>query len=109
MNIGVDTGEHTSGTRAALSSGARANTSTALTVVLAGGQVLVSVGSLDLSNASLQVGKQVTGLEVAHVDTSDLGQSHTAMGTDEWGDGRNGGECGEVHVVKRFVFVLRDY
>jgi len=102
--------KHTSSTRAALSGRAVANSSATLTVVLAGSQaVLVSVGNLDLSNAGLKIGEQVTGLEVTHVDTSNLGQSHTAMGTDEWGDGRNGGECREVHVVERFVFVLRDY
>lgn len=67
------------------------------------------MGGLDLSNASLKVGQQVTGLQVSHVNASDLGQSHTTMGTDEWCNSRNSGECGEVHVVERVVFVLRDY
>jgi hypothetical protein len=31
------------------------------------------------------------------------------MGADEWGNSRNSGECGEVHVVVGFVFVLWDY
>jgi hypothetical protein len=107
---GSSAGNHTSSTRAALSRGARADTSTAFAVILAGSKlVLVSMSGLDLSNASLEVGKQVTGLQVAHVDTSDLGQSHSAMGADEWGNSRNSGECGEVHVVVGFVFVLWDY
>jgi hypothetical protein len=75
--------DHTSGARATLSSGTRSNTSTALTVVLTGSQaILVSMSGLDLSNASLEVGKQVTGLQVAHVDTSDLGETHSAMSAD---------------------------
>ena len=102
-------GNHTSSTRAALSRGARADTRTAFAVVASTKLVLVGMSSLDLSNASLKVGKQVTSLQVAHVDTSDLGQSHTAMGADEWGNSRNSGECREVHVVVGFVFVLRDY
>lgn len=101
---------HTSSTRAALSRRARANTSTTLTVILTGSQaVLVSVSSLDLSNASLEVGKQVTGLQVAHVDSGNLGQSHAAMSADKGGNSRDSGKCGEVHVVEGFVFVLRDY
>lgn len=65
----------------------------------------MGMGSLDLSNASLEVGKQVTRLQIPHVDTSDLGQTHTTMGTDEWGNSRNSGECGEVHVVGKRVRV----
>jgi hypothetical protein len=93
-------GSRTSSTRAALSSGARSNSGTALAVILTGSQaLLMSMRGADLSNASLEVGKQVTGLQVAHVDTSDLWKTHAAMGADQWGDSRNGGECGEVHVM----------
>jgi hypothetical protein len=100
---------HTSSTRAALSCCAGTNTSTTLAVILAGSQaVFVSVSSLDLGDASLKVGKQVTRFQVSHVDTGDLGQSHTTMGADQWGNSRNSGKCGEMHFVKGFVSVLRD-
>jgi hypothetical protein len=68
----------------------------------------VGVSSLDLGDASLKVGKQVSRLQVSHVDSGDLGQSHTTMGADQWGNSRNGGKCGEMHSVKDFVSVLRD-
>ena len=64
------------------------------------------VSSPDLGDASLKVGKQVTRLQVSHVDTSDLGQSHTTMGADQWGNSRNGGKCGEMHFVIDSVSVL---
>lgn len=84
---------HTSGTRAALSSGTGSNTSTTLAVILTGVQtVIMGMGGLDLSDASLEVGKQVTGPHVTDVETSNLGQSHTAMGANERSDSRN---CGE--------------
>jgi hypothetical protein len=67
------------------------------------------MSSLDFSNAGLEAGKQVTGLQVSHVDSGDLGQSHATMGADERGNSRNSGECREVHAVRGFVVVLRDY
>ena len=60
----------------------------------------MGMSGLDLSDASLEVGKQVTGLQVADVKTSNLGQSHTAVSANKRGDSRNRGEGGKVHVVK---------
>jgi hypothetical protein len=54
--------------------------------------------SIELCDAGLEAGEQVTRLEVPHVDSGDLGDANVAMGADEGGYGRNGGEgSGEVH------------
>jgi hypothetical protein len=59
---------------------------------------VVLVVSVEAGDAGLEGCEQVTGLEIPHVDSGNLGNAKGAMGADEWGNSRDGGKSsGEVH------------